>query len=450
MRVNPRPIALYQIVLLALLVLLVYDGAVRKWLLPQAEQIVFILKDALLIVALGLSAAWRPHKTSSSFPAAVQAMLFLYATWVLLEVANQNLPNLLVGLWGVKSHLLYASLIRLLPLAFTKVDDVLKVVERIYPWVVIPVCGLAFVQVLAPPDSVLNQQVAGGLEGISRFGDEGLVRVSGTFSYLSGMASFVQCTTLLGFGLFLGGARSKIFLCGLGFAVAALPVTGSRSVLAVVLVATMAMLFAAQAAGAVGLRVVLRVVIATTLFALISVTVQDAAWEAFVQRAEGAGDQENRVLILFTSAFDFMDVSGFTGFGSGSANLGAQALAGSAVPFSWLPMRDAFEEEAGRLVIELGIIGWAFSISLRVGLLLWASSLTFTGANSRIRLIGILALPMMGLGVLQGTGVFGVPLTAVYYWFCVALMAMARFEDKLVSRSAQSAAHRLRREIGTR
>ena len=92
-------------------------------------------------------------------------------------------------------------------------------------------------------------------------------------------------------------------------------------------------------------------------------------------------------------------------------------------------MGNRFEEESGRLVLELGIVGWVLSLGLRVGLLLWAGALALKAGNRLGRLTGMLALPVMALGVQQGNGVFAVPIWAVYYWFCVALMAMARYQD---------------------
>ena len=72
-----------------------------------------------------------------------------------------------------------------------------------------------------------------------------------------------------------------------------------------------------------------------------------------------------------------------------------------------------------------GRLAWACAL----GLLIWAGSLVLAGRARAVRLAGVLALPVMALGVQQGSGVFAVPLTAVYYWFCVALMAMARHQD---------------------
>ena len=427
----------YRRLLGLLLFLLIYDGAIRKWLLPGAEQLVFIAKDALLVSALFLWLVLRGGKPLARLHPWVRLLFALYAYWVLLRVFSTSLPNLAVGLWGVKSHLLYASVLLFLPLAYPKLEDLFAVLEKIYPWVVVPVCSLAFAQVLAPADSLLNLQLDRGDDQTAYFGDAGLVRVTGTFSYIAGMAAFVQCASLLGMALYLGGARSRLFLVGLGVAMAALPVTGSRSVVAVVMVSAALMLLGALAARVIGLRTVVRASAVLVALVAVSLYVQDTAWEAFAQRVEANPQDQNRTITAFTNAFEFMDVAGLTGFGTGAANLGAVALSGNVMPFSWLPVGNQFEEESGRLVLELGIVGWALSLGMRVGLLLWAGALMLTGGSRAVRLAGVLALPVMAVGVLQGNGVFAVPLAAIYYWFCVAVMAMARHQDLQIKAAGQ-------------
>lgn len=419
--------------LVAFLSLLVYDGAIRKWLVPAAEQLVFVAKDLLLLGALFVWVLWRGHEPEARLHPWVRLLFALYCYWVLVRVFSFSQPNLAVGLWGLKSHLLYASVLLFLPLAFSNLEELFSVLERVFPWLVIPVCALAFVQVLAPADSILNQQVRGGEEGIAFFGDAGLVRVTGTFSYISGMAGFVQATCLLGIGLYLAGVRSRAFLIGLAFALAALPVTGSRTVVAVTVVAAAVMLVAAKVSGAIPMKTVVRVVSVMLLLGAISLHTQSSVWEAFSQRAEAARDDESRTITAFTNAFEYMQTAGLTGFGTGTANLGAPALAGDIVPFSWLPFGDAFEEESGRIVIEIGIIGWALSLALRIGLLVWAGALALTGGTRTVRAVGVLALPVMALSVQQGNGVFAVPIWSAYFWFCVALMALARLEDLRVT-----------------
>lgn len=413
------------------LLLLIYDGALRKWVLPSAEQILFIAKDALLLGLLGYAMLNRPREPNASMQPAARALFLLYAAWVILETGNLNLPSVLVGIWGLKSHLLYASVILLLPIAFNNLSDLLRWVVKTYPWIVVPVCILAFVQLALPADSFINLQVRGGMEKIAYFGESGLVRVTGTFSYVAGMAVFVQTMAVLGVGLFVSGVRSKAFLIGLGFVLAALPATGSRSVIAVVGVSLSIFLFTALKARLMSTRMAMRIVASIVVLFSISFLTQDAAWVALQQRAESAATSHGdtvRAFTAFTNAFSFFEISGFFGFGSGSANLGALALVPGAAPFSWLPSGIYFEEESGRLVLELGMFGWLFSLAMRVSLFVWAAKLALKGKTRPVRLAGLLALPTMALGMYVGNGVFAPPVGPTYYWFCVGLLAMAQYE----------------------
>lgn len=418
------------------LLLLIYDGALRKWVFLSFEQIIFIAKDALLFGMFIYAMVHRRRQINSLMPPAERLMFVLYVCWVLLESGNFNLPGVLVGIWGIRTHLLYASLILLLPLAFNNLNDLFRLLVKIYPWMVVPVCALAFVQLTLPADSFINQQVRGGIEAISYFGDASLVRVTGTFSYITGMAAFVQAGTLLGIGLFMGGVRSRWFLIGLGFALAALPATGSRGVIVVAAVSVLIMLFAALASRLIGISMMVRTVALITLLGVISLTMQDAAWIAIQQRAIGAatssGDSE-RILTVFTNAFNYFDVAGFFGFGSGSASLGSVFLVRDVAPFSWLPVGNQFEEESGRIVLELGIIGWLLSQSMRIVFFFWSMRLVMNGRTRTVRLAAILALPMMAFGMYVGSGVFAPPVGTVYYWFCVALLTMAQYEHRHAS-----------------
>lgn len=419
------------------LVLLIYDGAIRKWLLLDFEQIVFVAKDALLLAAFSFYFMDRKPSPPAEFLPAGRMLFACYVVWVALETFNPNLPNLLVGMWGLKAHLLYASLIVLVPLAFQRLDEVFRVLEKVYAWAVIPVVSIAFLQLAAPADNPINQHVRGGIEGIAYFGSASLVRVTGTFSYISGMAAFVQVTVLLGIALLLCGARSKLFLVGLAFALMALPVTGSRGVVVVVMAGASVLLLAAVASRAITIKHGFLAAGVLALLTLISLNTQDAAWEAFVQRVEFREDR-NRAITAFTNAFDYFESAGITGFGTGSANLGAPSLAKDAAAFSWLPFGSGFEEESGRVVIELGVVGWLISLAMRAAFLYWAVSLALRGATVSIRAASVLALPIVALGLHQGNGVFAVPLAASYYWFCIAILAMAQYENRpaLVKRLA--------------
>lgn len=416
--------------LLLFLFLLIYDGALRKWVLPSAEQLLFIAKDALLLGLLAYALLNLPRASTFKMQPAAGVLLALYAAWVLLESGNFSLPSYLVGIWGLKAHLLYASLILLLPLAFNSLDGLLRTLVKIFPWVVVPVCTVAFIQLASPADSLINQSLKGGTEGAAYFGEANLVRVTGTFSYTWGMSSFVQTSVLLGMALFMAGVRSTKFLVGLGFSLAALPATGSRGVILVVTVSAIIMLLAAMTSKLIGTKMAVRIVVVMAVLGAASLQTQDAAWAALQQRAEQASYDQNRAFTVFTNAFAYFDVAGFLGFGAGAANLGSPALVNDMTPFSWLPVGNRFEEESGRIVLELGMFGWLISLAMRVVLFFWSAKLAVRGRTRTVRVAAVLALPVMALGMYVGNGVFAPPVGAVYYWFCVALLAMAQFENR--------------------
>jgi hypothetical protein len=429
--------------LLAFLFLLTYDGALRKWALPAGEVFIFLLKDVLLLGVLAYLTLTRFHRHAQiAVPPTVKLAFGLYAMWVAQEALNPWLPNLLVGIWGAKAHLLYATLILLTPLALIDLRSAFATLERIYPFLVIPVCSLAMVQVALPADHFINQQIGGGLEGIAYFGG-GLVRVSGPFSYITGMAAFQQFSALLGVGLLIAGSRSLLFLGGLALALGALPVSGSRVVVVTVAAGTAVMLVASVAARVIAMSLLVRVLLIAGALLAVSLVTQDVTWEALRQRAEASSEEgQLRAVTAFTNAFAYFNVAGVFGYGAGSANLAAPALAPNAVPFSWLPVDLFFEEESGRIVLELGIAGWCLSLFMRLAFLFWSLGIVLSGRTSRSRLAAVMALPFMALGVHQGNGVFAGSYISVAYWFFVALLAMAQFEDRAarVSRRTSQAA----------
>lgn len=415
--------------LAAFLLLATYDGALRKWGLPGAQAVVFVVKDAVLAAALAYLAAGKAHRhIAATVPPFISYVFWAYAIWVLLEGLNPHLPNPAVAVWGIKSHLLYAGLIILVPAALGDLDHTLKTLARIYPWLVIPVCALAIVQVYSPPDSFINQQLLDDPAVISYFGDANLIRVSGPFSYISGMSAFSQITAVVGLALYVAGYRSPFFLIGFAASIMSLPTTGARSVIAISLAGTALILVSAAVARILSSKDLFRIAVTLAIVVGISLFTQAAVWEAFEQRFEATRNDEHRSVTAFTNSFDFLEIAGFTGFGSGAANFGSIALAPGRMPFSWLPPDIYFEEESGRIVLELGAIGWILSLAMRAALFLWALRLLLRAPTRSTKTAAIMAIPFIGLGLYQGSGVFAVPYLAAVYWFSVALLGMAQYE----------------------
>ena len=410
------------------LFLLLYDGALRKWGLPGSEQILFILKDVLILILLVYVVSRSRLHRNSLIPTGVSVLISLYAIWALVQTSNANLPNIAVALWGLKSHLLYASLIFLIPVAFGSLVEFKLYLEKYYPFIVTPICLLGFLQIVSPAESAINLSIAGDTEATAYFGDAGLVRITGTFSYISGMAAFVQAMCVVGMALYIGGCRSKWFLFGWALALASLPSTGSRGVLVVVIASMLLMILIAMALRLTTIAALAGFAVTAAALLAISLVFQDDVWAAAMQRAFGDAGDEARTLTAFTNAFLYFEVAGFTGFGTGAANLGAPALAPNIQPFSWLPMGNLFEEESGRIVLELGVIGWIFGLAFRTALLIWIVWLLRPYASGSSRWAVALAFPTIVYSFWVGNGVFAAPLANVFFWFCVSLLSMAHYE----------------------
>jgi hypothetical protein len=425
------------------LLLLTYDGALRKWAFPGIEELLFVAKDGVLLLLLSFVLLTQQGAKNRRVPSAIRIIFALYASWVLVEALNPSLPNLAVGLWGIKAHLLYACLIILLPAVFVDLNQLFTVLGRVYPWITIPVCGLAILQLAWPADNFLNQNVRGGIESVATFGTSDLVRVAGPFSYLSGMAAFVQFASLFGAGLYLAGARSKLFLAGFAATVIALPATGSRSVIAIAGAGAIILFCVGFVGRVISPKVLLRSAAVGLALLYLSFAMQDDAWQALQARFEVDSEEgTSRAISAFTGAFDYFDVAGIGGYGSGAANLGAVALVNISDPFSWLPTQR--EEECIRIVLELGVLGWILSMSLRIAMLVWCLQLAFGGTTRLSRVAAVTALPFMALGVYQGNGVFAASYMAVAYWFAVALLAMAQYEHDVTRPSVVWAGARQR------
>lgn len=429
---NRRPHLLLTSGLIAFFLLLTFDGALRKWFLPSIQSIILPIKDALLFGLLLLAVVYPATRLQrAAVPRAFVAVMTCYAVWALFGMFNPHLPNMLVGLWGAKAHLLYAALVLLVPAVIRDLTSAWHVLRVGYPILAIPVAVIGLLQVNLPSEHILNIQIGDDAAAAAFFGDDNLLRVSGTFSYLSGMGAFVQVMALLGIGLFVAGLRTPVFLVALLLILASLPVAGSRAVIVTTAFGAVAMLCGGVAVRAVTMRRFVGLSIALAAGVALVIYAQSDAWIAIQQRDEANRDEgRGRILINALSLFEYWGLAGMTGFGSGAANLGAVALAPDVPPFSWLPPKTAFEEEGARIVLELGIVGALLNLALRLQVLLWCTTLMLRGRTRAIRIVAVMVLPFLLTSLFLGNGVFAASYAAVSFWFGASLLALAEAEQR--------------------
>jgi hypothetical protein len=85
------------------LLLVVFEGAIRKWALPQASQMVYFAKDFLLLGAYIRYFLIDSRRQSAEFSEGLNTLLVCAVAWTFLESFNFETGSLLAGLFGWKS-----------------------------------------------------------------------------------------------------------------------------------------------------------------------------------------------------------------------------------------------------------------------------------------------------------------------------------------------------------
>jgi hypothetical protein len=431
------------------MVVVVFEGAVRKWLLPGAQDLIYFAKDVVLLgVYLGFlrdAPSLRHRVAPLPF---LSFGLALAATFGLLQMFNPNLPNLLVGLLGFKAYFFYVPLLFVLPAAFPSDAAAFRFLRR-YALLAIPVGALAVAQFLSPPSSVLNAYARTSAEEGSyatTFGSSTHVRVTATFPYITGYASYLLATSVLLMTL-LAARRwefrgSWLVYGGLGMTFLGMLMTGSRGpvlVFAVILPLYwwLVVLRERQKAAVLG-----RMLAGAALLAVFLSYAGGDAIAAFRGRASGSGTEiYDRMLSPAVAPFKVLPQVGVLGYGIGSTHQTAAALAGSPVPFSWLKGL-LIEVESGRVMVELGPVGFFLIYLIRFYL---AGLALHKALTLRTRFHRTLAAAsfVFFLASIPGGVVFDVT-AGVYYWFFAGLLVLALVLDRQTVRTELAAPARER------
>ncbi len=345
--------------------LLVIEGALRKWIVPQFSNPILLVRDPVVLLIYFL--AWRAEifpRNGFILSLAVIAML----SWIVsIFVLDPYLPMpriLLVTAYGFRSNFLQLPLIFIFASVFDA-DDV----RRIGWWLLvgmIPMGLLMAWQFNSAPDSFINRTVGLG-EGEQITAGGGKIRPPATFSFISGPIHYV--TGAAAFVLY-GALRREIYqswlLLGGGCSVIlAIVVSGSRSlvvsVLLVVLSLAIVLLIRPDALNRFG-RGLIVVVVAALLVSRLPIVHEgiNILTSRFTESAEAAdttitGGLMQRTIATFTEGFGHLGHAPLAGFGLGVGTSGGATLLGSQSTFL------LSENEWTRIIFESGpILGLMF------------------------------------------------------------------------------------------
>lgn len=415
---------------LLFLMLTFYEGAIRKWLLPGVEQIVYLAKDVLLILLFvqhGMPGRRREPVLKRTM---VAALIPAYVSWVALQAVNPSLPTLELGIFGLKTYVLYLAFLILVPTAYANVQELETDLRRLL-WLMLPVLALGIVQFGLPPGHWLNQYVKESA-GVATFGaDFGRARITSTFPYITGLVTFLSFAFSLTIGLLAARrwtmASNSVVYAALALVLMVMPMTGSRGPVYAAVLTFPLFLFGAIQKKMMSTAVVLRLVLPGVLvFGAVSYFAADAL-DAFNLRRATSDSTSERFWQAFAEPFDFADTAGVLGYGAGSTHQAAPALTGGDGSYSWLPVR-AFEGEPGRVMIEIGLIGFALFFFIKIAMCLLAYQTMVRGQTpAQVGLAG--AALMFFAAHVYAPMVFNSTAGALY-WFFGGVIALIRREQQ--------------------
>lgn len=208
--------------------LLIFEGALRKWVVPQLAAPLLIIRDPVVIAGyfFALRAGIFP-KNWWVYTLGGIALLTYLITFIPLWDYVALWRIFLVAGYGFRCNYLHLPFIFLMATAL-RLEDVKK-----FGWWILalmpPMTVLLVAQFQSPPDSFLNRTSSG--EGEMMIAAMGKVRTAGTFSFVVGVAAYFSLVTafLIWAGLRRGVYRTWLLFAAAGSLTVGIAVCGSRS-----------------------------------------------------------------------------------------------------------------------------------------------------------------------------------------------------------------------------
>jgi hypothetical protein len=348
------------------IILLVIEGAFRKWVAPKYSDPFLIIRDPVLILIYFMALRARVFpRNGFVISLAIIAFLSLAMSVYILSAYVVSLPLWFTILYGFRSNFLHMPLIFLMANVFDE-DDV----KRIGWWILlgmIPMALLMVAQFEASPGSFINRTAGLGEGGEQLTAGGGKIRPAGTFSFISGPIFYASVAAAFQiYGIISRGIYKMWFLIPCGIAlVMAVAVSGSRacvaSVLLVVLTTLVILIVRPQAVNQFG-RILLIGIVATFVIMRLPVFKEGVGIlsERFTSSAEAEETSITKGMLTrtaeqFTEGLTNLDKFPAGGWGLGiGTNVGAHFLVGG-------PAFILSENEWTRVLYESGpFLGLAF------------------------------------------------------------------------------------------
>jgi hypothetical protein len=349
--------------------LLIFEGALRKWVLPGLATPLLIVRDPIAIWLLYQSIRYGIFKPG----------FYTYALWVITAIAvlttiifGHGDPT--VAFFGARITIFHFPLIFVIGRIFDR-DDVISMGKWLL-WISVGMTILVAIQFYSPQSAWINRGIAGDTEGSGFSGAAGFYRVPGVFSFTNGLSLFYGFVASFVFYFWIDNKERKIPLYLLIISslslLAAIPLSISRTILfEVALSIAFLIVVAIRKPKFLGTLVIIFGVGALLFFVLSYFSFFQTASMAFTERFTSANETEGGLEGVFVDRFlggmvgALSSDQGLPFWGKGlgmGTNVGSKLLTGETTYL-------ISEGEWGRLIGEMGLILGLSFILLRVYLL---------------------------------------------------------------------------------
>jgi hypothetical protein len=343
-------------------ILLIFEGALRKWALPSLGAPLLVIRDPLVLLIYIQAVRCRRFPVNGPM-LAYFLLVFGFILLALYQIMTSVGGGPMVAAYGLRTNFLHLPLIFVIPQVFSYMD-----VVKLGRWVLIlsvPMTALMVLQFMAPPENWINAATSASGNGQQIVAALGRIRPAGTFSFATGAAHFyVLVTVFLIFGL----AQTRPYYSRWLLAAALIgdivvqPVSGSRNlVVGCALIAAGAVLFALFNWGRAQRILVVAFLICAAIAALSMTSFFQEAMTVFLTRWDNAsggdatGSIIGRTLSGFIEPFSFISEAGLFGKGIGMGTAAGSALMTGSVSFLLA------ENEWSRVILESGpLLGLSF------------------------------------------------------------------------------------------
>ncbi|MUP45425.1 hypothetical protein E0K83_06655 [Gramella sp. BOM4] len=346
-------------------ILLIFEGALRKWVLPQLAEPILVIRDPVAIWIIYKSFTegyWKPAPL-------INIIVLITVLSVILALIIGH-GNIFVALYGLRITAIHFPLIFAIG-TILDWEDVVKI-GKVTLWITVGMTLLVGIQFYSPQSAWVNRGIGGDMAGSGFGGAAGFYRVPGTFSFTNGLAFYYGLATAFIVYFWMSGKKqvSKILLIISTIALlAAIPLSISRTVLfQIVVTFAFCAAISKKNPGILTKIMGIGVLIAILLTILNNFAFFQTATYAFTERFTNANETEGGVEGVFIDRFlggmyKAVTDESFSFWGDGlglGTNAGAKIMTGER---GFL----ISEGEWGRIIGEMGFILGLAVIFIRGG-----------------------------------------------------------------------------------